>query len=287
MEKVGKRTTSGAGCMSRGPELSMQGHSAPLGMTFYDYSLYDPEKCSGTGTFPPDADGDLFVGFHGSWNRDIPTGYKVVRIPFDEPGGSPSGEVLDLLRHAGDGAKWPSNVRPVDVQFDQCGRLLVSDDGTQSIFTISYDGESFPVIEDAVVTETNATMIEANETVFDMNTTTPSVDADDTNETEPSTEAEMLQAANTVIEDAVVTETNATMIEANETVFDMNTTTPSVDADDTNETEPSTEAEMLQAANTVFKESSSAASSSRPHTSTNICLLLATFLTAASTLMFS
>jgi len=219
--------------MSRGPELSMQGHSAPLGMTFYDYSLYDPEKCSGRGTFPPDADGDLFVGFHGSWNRDIPTGYKVVRIPFDEPGGSPSGEVFDLLRHAGDGAKWPSNVKPVDVQFDQCGRLLVSDDGTQSIFTISYDGESFPVIEDAVLTETNATMTEADEIVLEKNATTPSLDADDTNETEPSPEAEIIQAANTVL-----------------------------------------------------KDSSSAASSSRPYTATNICLLLATLLTAASTQMF-
>ena len=134
--------------MSRGPEVSMQGHSAPLGMTFFHHSKYDPEKCAGKGTFPPDADGDAFIGFHGSWNRDVPTGYKVVRVPFDGPGGSPSGEVIDILSHAGDGAEWPSGVRPVDVQFDQCGRLLVSDDGTQSIFTITYDGDSFPAIDD-------------------------------------------------------------------------------------------------------------------------------------------
>ena len=155
---------------SQGPALAMQGHSAPLGMAFYDYSKYDAAKCNGTGTFPPVADGDLFVGFHGSWNRDVPTGYKVVHIPFDGPGGMPIGEVNDLLAHAGTGAKWPSGVRPVDVQFDQCGRLLVTDDGTQSIFTITYDGISFPAPvtadSDEVVVVDNST-----QTVTESNTT--------------------------------------------------------------------------------------------------------------------
>lgn len=114
----------------------MQAHSAPLGMTFFRSNAI-PAQCSGT--FPPDLDGDLFVGFHGSWNRDIPTGYKVVHVPFDAPGGSPTGGVNDLLRHDGSAAKWPSDVRPVDVIFDRCGRLLVSDDGAGYIFTISFD----------------------------------------------------------------------------------------------------------------------------------------------------
>ena len=129
---------------SRATELAMQAHSAPLGMTFFQHSDYDAQACAGKGTFPLEADGDAFVGFHGSWNRDVPTGYKVVRIPLDRPGGSPTGDVYDLLAYAGRTAKWPSGVRPVDVEFDQCGRLLVSDDGTASIFTISYIDEGTP-----------------------------------------------------------------------------------------------------------------------------------------------
>ena len=165
---------------SQGPALAMQGHSAPLGMAFYDYFKYDANKCNGTGTFPEDADGDLFVGFHGSWNRDVPTGYKVVRIPFDEPGGMPIGEVNDLLAHAGTGAKWPSGVRPVDVQFDQCGRLLVTDDATQSIFTITYDGVSFPTLE----------VIDSDEVAMDKNSTEIVMDGNATVGADQDLEAE-------------------------------------------------------------------------------------------------
>jgi len=42
------------------PIVEMQAHSAPLGLAFYE--------------------DDLLVAFHGSWNRNEPTGYKVVRI---------------------------------------------------------------------------------------------------------------------------------------------------------------------------------------------------------------
>lgn len=47
----------------------MQVYSAPLGLAFYTGKL-----------FPEEFRGDLFVAFHGSWNRSVPTGYKVVRI---------------------------------------------------------------------------------------------------------------------------------------------------------------------------------------------------------------
>ena len=51
------------------PALGFQAHSAPLGLAFY------------TGRqFPQEYWGDLFVCFHGSWNRSVPTGYKVVRV---------------------------------------------------------------------------------------------------------------------------------------------------------------------------------------------------------------
>lgn len=84
----------------RTPEIEIQAHSAPLGLTFY------------TGLqFPQEYWGDLFVAFHGSWNRTVPTGYRVVRIPMQD--GTP-GAVEDFavgwLRE--DGSHWG---RPVDL----------------------------------------------------------------------------------------------------------------------------------------------------------------------------
>merc|ERR1712157_259872 len=109
------------------PTMALQGHSAPLGITFFQYKSELPENCEGG--LPEEYDGDAFIGYHGSWNRDVPTGYKVVRVPMKD--GMPSSEQpIDVMWHKGDGAKWPSGLRPVDVKFDKCNRLLVSSDGT-------------------------------------------------------------------------------------------------------------------------------------------------------------
>jgi glucose/arabinose dehydrogenase len=103
------------------PAVEMQAHAAPLGLGFY------------TGdAFPAPYQGDLFVAFHGSWNRTTPTGYKVVRIPMDD--GTP-GAVEDFatgwLRD--DGSNWG---RPVDVLAGSHGGLFVSDDGGGRIYRI-------------------------------------------------------------------------------------------------------------------------------------------------------
>ncbi len=107
------------------PEVEMQAHSAPLGLTFYAGRQ-----------FPQPYQGDLFVAFHGSWNRTVPTGYKVVRVPMQE--GAP-GAVEDFavgwLR--GDGSQWG---RPVDVLTGADGSLYVSDDGGGRIYRIYYAG---------------------------------------------------------------------------------------------------------------------------------------------------
>lgn len=109
------------------PAIETQAHSAPLGLTFYAGEQ-----------FPEAYRGDLFVAFHGSWNRSVPTGYKVVRIPIDE-GGQP-GAVQDFasgwLRE--DGSNWG---RPVDVLTASDGSLFVSDDGAGNIYRIFYAGE--------------------------------------------------------------------------------------------------------------------------------------------------
>ena len=133
---------------SQPPALSMQGHSAPLGLTFYQYqqqkqaaTINSNSTCHGA--FPKKLNGDVFIAFHGSWNRDIPTGYKVVHVPFDTTTGNPlyqnNSGVIDFFRYNGTQANWPSNVRPVDVKFDICGRLLISDDAAGRIYTISYN----------------------------------------------------------------------------------------------------------------------------------------------------
>ncbi len=108
------------------PEVEMQAHSAPLGLTFY------------TGQqFPQSYQGDMFVAFHGSWNRSVPTGYKVVRIPMEN--GIP-GAVQDFATGwlGEDGSNWG---RPVDVLTGSDGSLFVSDDDGGKIYRIFYMGE--------------------------------------------------------------------------------------------------------------------------------------------------
>jgi len=106
------------------PAVEMQAHSAPLGLTFY------------TGDqFPETYRGNLFVAFHGSWNRSVPTGYKVVRIPFKNGN---LGPVQDFaVGWLVNGASWG---RPVDVITASDGSLFVSDDGSGKIYRIIYVG---------------------------------------------------------------------------------------------------------------------------------------------------
>jgi glucose/arabinose dehydrogenase len=106
------------------PKVEMQAHSAPLGLEFY----------SGE-SFPIEYQGDLFVAFHGSWNRSQPVGYKLVRIPID---GDEVGAVEDFaVGWLENGNSWG---RPVDVLTAPDGSLLISDDAGGRIFRIYYAG---------------------------------------------------------------------------------------------------------------------------------------------------
>jgi glucose/arabinose dehydrogenase len=106
------------------PAVEMQAHSAPLGLTFYSGDQ-----------FPEEYRGNLFVAFHGSWNRSVPTGYKVVRIPFENgrPGPVQDFAVGWLLN----GSAWG---RPVDVITAPDGSIFISDDGGGIIYRIVYRG---------------------------------------------------------------------------------------------------------------------------------------------------
>jgi glucose/arabinose dehydrogenase len=104
----------------------IQPHSAPLGITFY------------TGEqFPPEYRGDAVVTLHGSWNRARRTGYKVIRLRFNQ--GKPTGEYEDFLTGfvASDQAVW---ARPVGIAVARDGSLLVSEDGNSTIWRIAYRG---------------------------------------------------------------------------------------------------------------------------------------------------
>ena len=107
------------------PDVLIQPHSAPLGITFYPNS---------GGTFPAAYDGDAFVALHGSWNRAMRTGYKVIRIRMH--GGQPVGGYEDFVTGfvADDDSVWG---RPVDVAVAQDGALLVTEDGNGTIWRIA------------------------------------------------------------------------------------------------------------------------------------------------------
>jgi len=108
------------------PIVEMQAHSAPLGMVFY------------TGqTFPAEYHGDLFVAFHGSWNRSVPTGYKVVRIPLD--GSLPSGSTEDFAVGWLDDETEEVFGRPVGLTVGPEGALYVSDDKGGIIYRIAWE----------------------------------------------------------------------------------------------------------------------------------------------------
>lgn len=110
------------------PIVEMQAHSAPLGLTFYDGAQ-----------FPAEYQGDLFIAFHGSWNRSVPTGYKVVRLDMED--GQPAADqVTDFAAGWLDGTTEEVFGRPVDVTVGADGALYVSDDKGGLIYRISYDG---------------------------------------------------------------------------------------------------------------------------------------------------
>jgi glucose/arabinose dehydrogenase len=108
------------------PLVSIQAHSAALGLTFY------------TGTrFPAEYRGDLYVVLHGSIYRSLPTGYKVVRVHLSN--GRPAGSVQDFAAGwlLASGKEWG---RPADVLLAPDGSLFVSDDSGGIIYRIFYAG---------------------------------------------------------------------------------------------------------------------------------------------------
>ena len=108
------------------PEFEMQAHSAPLGISFY---VGDQ--------FPAAFLNDALVGFHGSWNRSVPTGYKIVRVHASS--GRATG-VEDFLWGFLDSRAQTHSGRPVHAIPGPDGAVYVSDDYNANIYRVSYVG---------------------------------------------------------------------------------------------------------------------------------------------------
>jgi glucose/arabinose dehydrogenase len=111
------------------PDVLVQPHMASLGMTFYPTSKSN---------FPSEYDGDGFAAEHGSWNRANRGGYEVIRIPMKN--GIATGEYEDFLTGfvTADGQVWG---RPVGVAVGHDGSLYVTDDGSRSVWRVTYTGK--------------------------------------------------------------------------------------------------------------------------------------------------
>jgi glucose/arabinose dehydrogenase len=109
------------------PDVLVNPHFASLEMMFYQGSQ-----------FPAEFKGDGFACEHGSWNRANRSGYEVIRIPMKN--GRATGEYEDFLTGftIGNDQVWG---RPVGVTEAKDGSLFISDDGTRSIWHVSYVGK--------------------------------------------------------------------------------------------------------------------------------------------------
>ena len=110
------------------PDVILHPHNASLEMTFYEGKQ-----------FPAEYQGDIFAAEHGSWNRSVRVGYELIRVPLHQTGHA-SGEYEDFMTGfvVDNGHVWG---RPVGVTVAPDGSLLVSDDGSNSIWRITYTGK--------------------------------------------------------------------------------------------------------------------------------------------------
>lgn len=110
------------------PDTLIQAHSAPLGMTVYQ------APAGAKNAFPKEYEGDIFVALHGSWNRGIRTGYKVVRVMMKN--GVPTGQYQDFMTGMvlSDRDVWG---RPAAVTVAADGALLVVDDAGGVVWRIA------------------------------------------------------------------------------------------------------------------------------------------------------
>lgn len=105
------------------PAYTFTAHMAPLGLAFYQ-----------KGTLPARYNNSVFIAFHGSWNRSVPAGYKIVRLKLDTKGKIISHEDF-ITGWLGENGK--PDGRPVDIEQSPEGDLYLSDDYLGAVYKIS------------------------------------------------------------------------------------------------------------------------------------------------------
>ena len=115
------------------PDVIVQPHMASLQMTFA------PSHIDAPGALPGLYEGDAFAAEHGSWNRAQRAGYEVIRIPMHN--GKADGSYEDFLTGfvTKDGQVWG---RPVGITIGKDGSMFVTDDGSRSVWRITYEGNT-------------------------------------------------------------------------------------------------------------------------------------------------
>ena len=104
------------------PDYALGAHTGSLGLAFNTSTLFPAKYSAGA-----------FVGQHGWWNREPPSGYKVIFVPFNDgaPTGAPQHIISGFLSGDGDAMG-----RPVGVVFDRTGALLVADDVGNKVWRV-------------------------------------------------------------------------------------------------------------------------------------------------------
>lgn len=119
---------------AQAPAMTFTSHTTPIGISFLDKTNWPVEYKS-----------DAIVALHGSWNRQQPAGYQLVRVKFKD---NKPVKVEDFatgwLVNGSEGGWFKRNQvlgRPVDVAVGADGALYVSDDDADVIYRISYQGK--------------------------------------------------------------------------------------------------------------------------------------------------
>jgi glucose/arabinose dehydrogenase len=105
------------------PDYALGSHTASLGLAFSDGAKLGDAFAHG-----------VFIGQHGSWNRNPRAGYKVIFVPFT--GAKPDGAPVDVLTGFLN-ADGKAQGRPVGVVIDKQGALLVADDVGNAIWRVT------------------------------------------------------------------------------------------------------------------------------------------------------
>jgi glucose/arabinose dehydrogenase len=108
------------------PDYALSSHVAPLGLAFYTAT-----------NLPESYRGGAFVGEHGSWNRDVLNGYKVVFVPFKD--GRPDGMAQDVVTGFLNSDN-QARGRPVGLAIDKTGALLIADDVGNTVWRVTSGG---------------------------------------------------------------------------------------------------------------------------------------------------